>query len=106
MSQFDCEAVMQHLPVYVATLMILLTILIIKYVSKGSDEQVVEKELVEQNIEDSRYVFKKPSRAKNDTNRFARWKLLKYNGKEKVVVGYLSSVLENHTDVKRYKEIK
>ena len=100
MSQINCEMVMQYLPVYVAILMIVLAIFIIKYVSKEPDEQVVEKELEEQDIEDSRYVFKK------DTNRFARWKLLKYNGREKVVVGYLSNILENHTDVKRYKEIK
>ena len=106
MSQINCEMVMQYLPVYVAILMIVLAIFIIKYVSKEPDEQVVEKELEDQDIEDSRYVFKKPSRSKNDTNRFARWKLLKYNGREKVVVGYLSNILENHTDVKRYKEIK
>lgn len=103
----NCESVFQYTPLYLSVLFLAIAYYILEslrgHTCKADGEMEDKKQ---ETLKEERYVDKRPSRAGKDKERYARWKLTFKNNRTKVVVGYLSHVLMNYSDIKRYKEIK
>lgn len=102
MNELNLENYITYLP-YFLSLSVIIVLLVCVFKLKDKAELTGELESII--VSQDRYIPKPASGFKKDTNRFGRWKVKLLSGEEQTMIGFLSTVLENH-DIATYKEIK